>query len=112
MWYDSVAEGGELGGAAQAGGGGDPAVGEALHPFDEGGVEAAVDIDGFGCGAGEGFPTGDGGGVESPLVGHSGRDVEADGLWPEGVRRLGGVELLAVGRSEAAADGRVRSPLP
>lgn len=68
LGYDSIAEGGELGGAAQVGGVGDPAVGEALHPFDEPGLEAAVGVDGVGCGAGEGFPSGDRGGVGSPAV--------------------------------------------
>jgi len=62
---DAVAKHPQLSGAGEAVAG-DPACGEAHHPFDEGGVEASV-RGGVWCWSAEGvFPSGDGGGVGTP----------------------------------------------
>ncbi len=115
---DSVAECGELSRSSEPGGGGDPAVIEALHPLDEVGTEPAARLGGLGRGTGELLPSGDGGCVCAPSVCsapgadsvQSGRTTVGKGGHPLPGRRPGVPVLLA--RSAAAALGRVKSPLP
>ncbi len=122
---DAVAERGELCRASEPRGGGDPAGVETLHPLDEVGAEPAGRVGGVGCGAGEPLPSGDGGCVRSPSPVcpaapggdsvQSGRAVaDKGGRHPLPGRRPGVPvsPALVVGSSDAAALGRVMSPLP
>lgn len=122
---DSVAERGELRRTPEPWGGGDPSGVEALHPLHEVGAEPTGRIGGFRRGAGQPLPAGDGGCVRTPSPFrssasgdssvHSGRTtVDKGGRRPWPGRRPGvPVRLvLGVGSSDAAALGRVMSPLP
>ena len=65
---DAVAEGAEHGGAGEAGGVGDPAVGEAHEPFGEDGAQSSQKVGWPGGGSSEdGFPAPDGGFVIAPV---------------------------------------------
>ena len=65
---DAVTEGAEHGGPGEAGGVGDPAVGEAHHPFGEDGAQSSQKVGWPGGGASEdGFPPSDGGFVIAPV---------------------------------------------
>lgn len=122
---DAVAERGELSRASESRSGGDPAGVEALHPLDEVGTEPTGRVGGRRRGAGECLPSGDGGCVRSPSrldssasrdgSAHSGRTTaDRGGRHPLPGRRPGVPVSLAlgVGNSDAAALGRVMSPLP
>lgn len=122
---DAVAERGELRRASESRRGGDPAVVEALHPLHEVGTEPTSPIGGLGDGTGEHLPSGDRCCVRPPspvrspdAVGssvQSGRTTaDRGGRHPFPGRRPGVPVSLAlgVGSSDAAALGRVMSPLP
>lgn len=122
---DAVAQCGELSRSSEPRGGGDPAGLQSLHPLHEVSAKASGRIGGWRRGAGERLPSGDGGCVGPPsLVGpavagagslQSGRTTaDRGGRHPLPGRRPGVPVSLArgVGSSDAAALGRVRSPLP
>lgn len=115
--HNSVAQSGELGRAAQFRGVGHPARGEALHPLDEPGAQAARVIGRLWRGTGDRLPSGDGGGVRSPGPGsaNSGSSTSCGGgRKPVPGRRPGAPVSRARGvrRGRAAAEGKVKSPLP
>jgi len=122
---NTVAERGELSRSSEPRGGGDPAFVEALQPLDEVGTEPAARVGGHGRGTGEHLPPGDGCRVGPPSLVcvpacgaesvQSGRTTADRG----GRQRLPGLRpgvpvslALGVGSSDAAALGRVMSPLP
>jgi hypothetical protein len=122
---NAVAERGELSRSSEPRGGGHPAGLQALHPLHEVGAEPSGRVSGRWCGTGERLPSGDGGGVgppspvRSPASGvdsvQSGRTTaDRGGRQPLPGRRPGVPVSLArgVGSSDAAALGRVMSPLP
>lgn len=123
LGYDSVAQSGQLCGAPQSGCAGHPAGREALHPLHEPRTEAAGAVGWPRCGTGGVFPAGDRGGVRPPDLGPS---CWCTGSPNSGVACVRGVLLPApfrcpvvrvgvasgVGRRPAAAEGRVKSPLP
>lgn len=123
--HDAVAERGELSRSAESRSGGDSAGLQALHPLHEVGTEPPGRVGGRRRGAGERLPSGDGGCVRtpspvcSPASGadsvQSGRTTADRGGRDASHGRRPGVPVsLArnVGSSDAAALGRVMSPLP
>ncbi len=119
---DAVAERGELRRPSESWGGGDPPWGEALHPLHEVGAQPPGCVGGLGRGTGEPLPSGDGGCVRPPSpvrfsasggsASQSGRTtVGRGGCLPFPVRRRDVPVRPALG-SDAAALGRVMSPLP
>lgn len=122
---DTVAERGQLRRTPQPRGGGDPPWGEALHPLHELSTEPTGLIGGLGRGTGQPLPSGDGGRIRAPPPDcsvapepgsvQSGRTTADEGgrhLFPG---RQPGVSVplaLGVVSSDAAALGRVKSPLP
>ncbi|AEN10803.1 hypothetical protein K373_02130 [Streptomyces sp. DvalAA-21] len=117
---NSVAERGELRRAPEARGGGDPAGIEALHPLHELRAEPTGRIGGRGRGTGEPLPSGDGGCVRPPSPASSSGDSSAQSgrttIGREGRRsfpvRRSDVPVPPALGSDAAALGRVMSPLP
>lgn len=122
---DTVAERGELRRSSESRCGGDPAVVEALHPFHEVGAEPTGRVGGLGDGTGEHLPPGDRCCVRPPSPVRSADSVDSSvqsgrttadkgGRHPFPGRRPGVPVSLAlgVGSSDAAALGRVMSPLP
>lgn len=122
---DAVAERGELRRSSESRRGGDPAVVEALHPFHEVGAESSGRVGGLGDGTGEHLPSGDRCCVRPPSPVRSADSVDSSvqsgrttadrgGRHPFPGRRPGVPVSLAlgVGSSDAAALGRVTSPLP
>lgn len=120
---DTVAERGELCRSSEPGSGGDPASVEALHPLDEVGTEPAGRVGGLGRGTGERLPPGDGGCVCAPSVCsapgaesvQSGRTTADRGGRHPFPQRWAAVPVSlarGAGNSDAAALGRVKSPLP
>lgn len=120
---DPITQSGELSRAAQACGVGHPAGVQALHPLHEQRAETARAIRGSWRRAGEALPSGDSSGVWAPLstppsgVGDSASN-SGSGAICRGVRRADrwcvDVPVLftsEVGRSRAAAEGKVKSPL-
>ncbi len=94
-----------------------------MHPLHEPRTEAAGVVGRPGRGTGGAFPAGDRGGVRPPDLGpssvadgspNSGSDRVCGVLLVEPFRRLAARVVAAsrVGRRRAAADGRVKSPLP
>ncbi len=125
MGDNAVAERGELRRSPEPRGGGDPAGVQALHPLHEVGTETPGRVRGFGCGTGERLPSGDGGCVRPPSPVRSSASGDSSvqsgrtttdkgGRHPLPGRRPGVPVSLAlgVGSSDAAALGRVMSPLP
>ncbi|SCD64850.1 hypothetical protein GA0115245_111749 [Streptomyces sp. di188] len=119
---DAVAERGELRRPSETRGGGDPAGVEALHPLDEVGPQPTGRVGGRRRGTGEPLPSGDGGGVRSPLPAfspasgpvsaHSGRTVAGRRGRRSLPERVLAFPVRRAGESEAAAPGRVMSPFP
>ncbi len=120
---NSVAQSGQLGGAPQPRCAGHPAGRKALHPLHEPRTQVARSVGRPRCGTGGTFPAGDRVGVRPPDLGPS---CTADGSPNSGSDCARGVLLVApfrcpvvrvgvasgVGRRRAAAEGRVKSPLP
>lgn len=122
---DAVAECGELRGTAEPRSRGDPAGVEALHPLHEVRAEPSGRVRGSRSRTGEPLPSGDGGSVRSPSPvrapasgassAQRGRTTaDKGGRHPFPGRRPGVPVSLAlgVGSRDAAALGRVMSPLP
>ncbi len=125
LWDDAVAERGELRRTAEPRSRGDPAGVEALHPLHEVRAEPTGRVCGGRGRAGEALPSGDGGSVRSPSPvrapasgvssAQRGRTTaDKGGRHPFPGRRPGVPVSLAlgVGNNDAAALGRVMSPLP
>ncbi len=125
LWDNAVAERGELCWTAEPRSRGDPAGVEALHPLHEVRAEPTGAVRGGRGRAGEALPSGDGGSVRSPSPvrapasgvssAHRGRTTaDKGGRHPFPGRRPGVPVSLAlgVGNRDAAALGRVMSPLP
>ena len=125
LWDDAVAERGELRWTAEPRSRGDPAGVEALHPLHEVRAEPTGAVRGGRGRAGEALPSGDGGSVRSPSPvrapasgvssAQRGRTTaDRGGRHPFPGRRPGVPVSLAlgVGNRDAAALGRVMSPLP
>lgn len=123
LGHNSVAQHGQLGGASQPRGAGHPAGRKALHPLHEPRAEAAGVVGRPRCGTGGPLPAGDRGGVRTPDLGpspgadgspNSGSDC-VSGVLPIELFRCPAVRVgvaSGVGRRRAAAEGRVKSPLP
>ena len=124
LGYNSIAQSGQLGRSAQPRCVGHPARREALHPLHERRAQAAGVIGRPWCGTGERLPSSDGGGVRSPgsgplfvgidSVNNGSATAEKGGRKPAPGRRLRALISLTwgAGSSRAAAEGRVKSPLP
>lgn len=119
---DAVAERGELRRTPEPRDAGDPAGVEALHPLDEVGAQPTGRVRGRRRGTGEPLPSGDGGCVRSPPPfaspasgddsAHSGRTIIGRGGRRSLPERWRVPPVRRAGKSEAAALGRVMSPLP
>ncbi len=122
---DAVAERGELRGTAEPRSRGDPAGVEALHPLHEVRAQPTGRVRGSWGRTGEPLPSGDGGSVRSPSPvrvpasgvssAQRGRTTADQGSrYPFLGRRPGEPVSLALGEGsrDAAALGRVMSPLP
>ncbi|AIJ12677.1 hypothetical protein SLIV_08345 [Streptomyces lividans TK24] len=125
LWDDAVAERGELRWTAEPRSSGDPAGVEALHPLHEVRAEPTGRVRGSRGRTGEPLPSGDGGSVRSPSPvrapasgvssAQRGRTTADKGGRHSFPGRRPGVPAslaLGVGNRDAAALGRVMSPLP